>query len=158
MRQLCRIKILVVTIVALSCSMATGGEEDVLEALERIKAAIEDGASREELAPLLDNAKMHIDRLQRGDVRKDCFRAATRRSHYWYDLGVKSWGALMENQKKRDRYRRKAEYGEYDMREISQKMADNYDKLIRHAQDALPSNWAHGNAALDRARECSDLK
>jgi len=156
MRPLCRIKALVVTIVALSFSVATGGDEDVLKALERIKAAVEAGASPEELAPLLDEAKIHIDQLQRGDVRKDCFRAATRRSHYWYGLGVKSWGALIENEKQRDRYRRKAEYGEHDMKDISWKMVENYDKLIKQAQEALPSKWEYGNAALDRARQCLD--
>ncbi|MDY6836431.1 MAG: hypothetical protein SWH78_00525 [Thermodesulfobacteriota bacterium] len=154
MRQLCRMNILVVIIVALSFSVATSGDQDVLEALGRVKAAIEDGASQEELALLLGKAKIQIDRLQRGDVRKDCFRAATKRAYYWYDLGVKNCGALMENQEKRDRYRRKAEYGDHDMKEISLKMVENYDKLIRHAQEALPSKWEHGHAALVRAQQC----
>ena len=158
MRQLCRINILAVIIVALSFSVATSGDQDVLEALGKIRAAIEDGASQEELAPLLNEAKIQIDTLQRGDVRKDCFRAATKRSYYWYDLGIKSWGALMENEKQRDKYRRKAEYGEHNMKEISLKMVENYDKLISHAQEALPSKWEYGNAALDRARECLEMK
>jgi len=154
MERFFTIGILVLAIVALSFSVSISGDQDVLEALERIKAAVEDGASQKELAPLLNEAKIQIDTLQRGDVRKDCFRAATKRSYYWYDLGVKSWGALMENQKQRDKYIRNAEYGEHDMKKISLKMVENYDKLIGHAQEALPSKWEYGNAALDRARQC----
>jgi len=154
MERFFTIGILVLAIVTLSFSVAISGDQDVLEALEGIKAAVENGASQEELARLLDEAKVQIDTLHKGDVRKDCFRAATKTSHYWYDLGVKSWGALMENQKQRDKYRRKAEYGEHNMKEISLKMVENYDKLISHAQAALPSKWAYGNAALDRARQC----
>jgi ribosome-binding protein aMBF1 (putative translation factor) len=158
MKQLCRVHILVLTMVALSCSVATSGDKDVLEALERIKAGIEEGTSRERLAQLLDEARTQIDTLQRGDVRKDCFRAATNRSYYWYNLGVKSWGALIENQKQRSRYARQAEYGDHQMKEISLKMVANYDTLIKRAQEALPSKWEYGNAEIDRARQCLDLK
>jgi hypothetical protein len=154
MKQLLGITTLALTIVVLSFSVAISADQDVLKALESIKVAIEEGTPQEEMAALLDKAKMQMDKLPRGDVRKDCFRAAAKRSLYWYRLGVKSQGALMENQKQRDRYRIKAEYGEYDMKEISQKMAKNYDKLIKRAQEALPSKWAYGNAALDRARQC----
>jgi len=158
MKQLCRVSILVLTVLALFFSTATSGDIDLLKALEEIKESIEHGVSYEKLVPLLDSVQPQIDALQRGSVRKDCFRDATKRSYYWYDLGVKSWGALMDNEKQRDRYARKAEYGDDEMKEISLKMVENYEKLIKHAQEALPSKWEYGNAEIERARECLDLK
>jgi hypothetical protein len=158
MKRFFLIGILTLTMVALSFPVAMGGEKETLAALEGIKKGIEEGVPREALAHLLGEAKIQIDMLQRGSIRKDCFRVATKRSYYWYDLGIKSWGALMENQEQRDRYKRQAEHGDHEMKEISLQMVENYDKLIKHAQEALPSKWEYGNAALDRARECLDLK
>lgn len=150
--------ILVLATVSLSFSVAISGDQDVLAALERIKQGIENNASMEELAQLLDEAKEQIDTLQRGTVKKDCFLDATKGSYYWYNLGVKSWGALMDNEKQRARFARQAEYGDHEMKEISLKMVENYETLIKHAQEALPSKWEYGTAEIERARQCLEMR
>jgi hypothetical protein len=40
------------------------------------------------------------------------------------------------------------------MRQTYEKMVANYEQLIRHAYQALPSKWNNGHIALQVAREC----
>jgi hypothetical protein len=155
MKQLCRIGILVVAIVVLFSSLATSAEEDVLRALERVKASIEDEVPYKKVAELLDEAKIQVDTIRIGETT-NCFRVAVKRCYYWYHLGIKSWQTLIKNQEQRDIHakRAKSEYWDDNTKTVSLKMVENYDKLITHAQETLPSKWEYGNAALDEARDC----
>ena len=155
MKQLCRIGIIVVGIVVLFSSVATSAEEDVLQALERVKASIEDKVPYKKVAKLIDEAKIQVDTIRIGDTT-NCFRVAIKRCYYWYHLGIKSWQAMIKNQELRDMHakRAKSEYWDDQTKAISLNMVKNYDKLIASAQETLPSKWEYGNAALDEAREC----
>jgi hypothetical protein len=158
MKQLFVIVIMGVSVLVCSFSTARGVDRDVIRALEEIGEHIEQGASYEELLPMLDAVRPQIDALERGTLRKDCFRTAVKGAYYWYDLGAKSWAALMENEREKERYEIQAEYGESEMKEISLTMVENYEKLIEHARKALPSKWDYAKAALDQARQCLKLK
>jgi len=155
MRELCRISILIFGIVALFPSPATSAEEDVLQALENVKVGVEDGVSYEKVAGFLAEARNRVDPIKKGDT-SDCFRVAVKRCYYWYRLASKSWEAMIKNQEQRDIHAKqtKSEYLDDHMKTISLRMVENYDKLIKHAQEALPSKWEYGNAALNEAREC----
>jgi hypothetical protein len=153
MKQLCRVAIPVLSMMLLLPTWATSEENNVLRALEGVKAGIEKGVSCRELGGLLAEANVQISALTRGET-SDCFRLAAHRSYYWYDLGEKSWETLIQNQQQRDKYARQAEYGEHHLKAIAATMAANYDRLVRQAQDALPTKWEYGNAALQRARDC----
>jgi hypothetical protein len=153
MKQLCRVAISVLAVMLLFPTSATCEEKDVLQALEGVKVGIEEGVSYGELGGLLAEANVQISTLRRGET-SDCFRLAAHRSYYWYDLGRKSWETLIRNQQQRDKYARQAEYGEHHLKTIAMTIAGNYDKLVKHAQDALPTKWEYGSAALQRAREC----
>ncbi len=159
MRELCRISILVFAIAALFPSLSTSAEGDVLQALENVKVGIEDDVSYEKVAGFLAEARNQVDPIKKGDT-SDCFRVAVKRCYYWYRLAAKSWEALIENQEQRDIHakRAKSEYSDDHMKPINLKMVENYEKLIKHAQEALPSKWEYGNAALDEARECLEQK
>jgi hypothetical protein len=67
---------------------------------------------------------------------------------------------MIKNQGQRDIHAKqaKSEYSDDHMKTINLKMVENYDKLIKHAQEALPSKWEYGNAALDEARGCLEQK
>jgi hypothetical protein len=153
MKQPCRVAISVLAMMLLFPHWAISEEKDVLQALEGVKLGIEEGVSCRELAGLLAEADVQIRILRRGET-SDCFRLAAHRSYYWYDLGRKSWETLMRNQQQRDKYARQAQHGEHHLKTIAVTIAGNYDKLVRHAQDALPTKWEYGNAALQRARDC----
>jgi hypothetical protein len=155
MKQLYRIGVSVVGIVLLSSSLAGGAEKDVLQALERVKAAVEGEVSYEKADELVDVAGIQVNAIKKGDT-SDCFRVAVRRCHYWYRLGVKTWETIIKNEEQRDIHakRAKSEYWDDHMKVISLRIVENYDKLIRHAQEGLPSKWEYGNAALDEARAC----
>jgi hypothetical protein len=155
MRELCRISILIFGIVALFPSPATSAEEDVLQALENVKVGVEDGVSYEKVAGFLAEARNQVDPIKKGDT-SDCFRVAVKRCYYWYRLASKSWEAMIKNREQRDIHAKqtKSEYLDDHMKTISLRMVENYDKLIKHAQEALPSKWEYGNAALNEAREC----
>jgi hypothetical protein len=144
-----------VTLGLMTClaSVAMCGEEEVLSALDNVRAGIEGGVSRDRLSRLLLSAREEVGALRKG-VGNDCFRAAARQCYAWYAQGVSSWGSLIENEKQREKYARQAEYGEHHLKEACQAMATNYGKLVKHARDALPSKWMCGHAQLDRAREC----
>lgn len=159
MTKLCRINVLVFGIVALFPSLSTSAEEDVLQALENVKVGIEDGVSYEKVAGFLAEARNQVDPIKKGDT-SDCFRVAVKRCYYWYRLATKSWEALIKNQEQREIHAKqaKSEYSDVHMKTIDLKMVENYDKLIKHAQEALPSKWEYGNAALDEARECPERK
>jgi hypothetical protein len=159
MRELCRISILIFGIVALFPSPATSAEEDVLQALENVKVGVEDGVSYEKVAGFLAEARNQVDPIKKGDT-SDCFRVAVKRCYYWYRLASKSWEALIKNEEQRDLNAKqgKSEYSDDHMKTINLKMVENYNKLIKHAQEALPSKWEYGNAALDEARECLEQK
>jgi hypothetical protein len=153
-------RFLAVTVVVLGVFSSLPGsagaaEYEALEALEKVRQGIEEGVSYGRLGLLLDEAQSAVRTLQRG-VTQECFRIAAITCYHWYDLGRKSWGALIENQQKRDFYARQLESVYYDdqMKAIFPIVIDNYDKLIRHAEESLPSNWENGHAALERAREC----
>jgi hypothetical protein len=152
MKQIGGISILVLAIV-LFFSNATCGEEEVLEALETVKTHVEAGVSPETLAGLLDNAKIHIDGLE-PDERHHCFHEAVRKCYYWYNLARRSRETMIRNQEQRDKYDGEAIFGEVHMRTTYEKMVANYEQLIRHTYEALPSKWAYGNAALQMAHEC----
>ncbi len=155
MRQLLKRSILVLAIVVFFPSLAISAEEEVLQALESVKAAIEDGASYKKVAELLELSGIQVHAIKKGDT-SDCFRVAVRRCHYWYRLGVKSWETMIHNQEQRDIHakRAKSEYWDDQMKVISVRIVENYDKLIKHAQESLPSKWKYGNAALAEARAC----
>jgi hypothetical protein len=155
MRQFLRLSILVLAIVVFFPSLAISAEKDVLQALESVKAAVEDGVSYEKVAELLELSGIQVNAIKKGDT-SDCFRVAVRRCHYWYRLGVKTWETMINNQEQRDIHakRAKSEYWDDHMKVISLRIVENYDKLIKHAQEALPSKWEYGNAALDEARAC----
>lgn len=153
MRQLLRSSVLVLGLLVFLPVPAVGGEETVLKALEDLKAGVEAGIPYTRLVEVMETARGEVNRVDKG-AGNACFRAAVRRSYDWYALGVRSWASLMENEKERDKYARQAEYGEHDLKEISLKMAENYDKLVKHAQDALPSKWARGGIELEKARMC----
>jgi hypothetical protein len=159
MRELCRISILVLGIVALFPSLSTSAEEDVLQALENVKAGVEDDVSYEKVAGFLAEARDQVDPIKKGDT-SDCFRVAVKRCYHWYRLATKSWEAMIKNQEQRDIHAKqaKSEYSDDHMKTINLKMVENYDKLIKHAQEALPSKWEYGNAALDEARGCLEQK
>jgi hypothetical protein len=153
MKQIGRIGILVLATV-LSSSNATCGEEEVLQALETVKVHVEAGVSPETLAGLIDEAKTQIDSLELDDIEDDCFREAVRRCYYWYNLARRSRETMIKNQEQRDKYDREAIFGEAHMRATYEKMVANYEQLIRHTYEALPSKWANGTAALQMAHEC----
>jgi len=153
MRQLFGASLLAFGLVFRLCSLAASAEEQVLSALQNVKEGVEQGLSHEKLVELLDAAKGEVTGLQKG-IGNSCFRVAARRSYDWYVLGVRSWASLIENEKQRDKYARQAEYGEHHLKVANLTIADNYSKLVRHAQDALPSKWAYGEAQLQRAHEC----
>ena len=159
MRELCLINILVFGIVALLPSLSTSAEEDVLQVLENVRVGIEDEVSYEKVAGFLAEARNRVDPIKKGDT-SDCFRVAVKRCYYWYRLASKSWEAMIKNQEQRDIHAKqtKSEYLDDHMKTISLKMVENYDKLIKHAQEALPSKWEYGNAALDEAHECLEQK
>jgi hypothetical protein len=135
-------------------SIAAGEEEKVLESLNAIKTHVETGVSPETLAGLLDEAKVQIDILEQNDIADDCFREAVTNCYYWYDLARRSRETMVANQVQRDKYDQKAIFGDEGMRPMYEKMVANYEQLIRHAHEALPSKWNYGNAALQIAHEC----
>lgn len=155
MRRFCIISISVLVIVVLFSSLASSAEDNVLETLERLKAGIENEASYTEVAELLEEARIQVNGIKKGDTT-DCFRSAAKRSYYWYRLGTKSWETLIKNQEQRDIHakRSRSEYWDDNMKTISLKMVENYDKLIKHAEEALPSKWEYGHTALDQAHKC----
>jgi hypothetical protein len=153
MKQISGISILIFAMLLFFSSHARCGEEEVLEALETVKTHVEAGVSPETLAGLLDEARIQIDGLG-ADDKDDCFREAVRRCYYWYDLARKSRETMIENQQQRDKYDREAIFGEVYMRTTYEKMVANYEQLIRHTYEALPSKWAYGNTALQMAYEC----
>ena len=155
MKQLFSVGIFFFGVTFLFSTLAGAAEEDVLQALESVRSAVEDEVPYEKVAELLDGAKIQVNAIKKGDTT-DCFRAAVKRSYYWYRLGVKSWEMLMKNQEERDIHvkRAKSEYSDEHMKTISLKMAEGYDKLVTHAREALPSKWEYGNCALDEAQAC----
>jgi hypothetical protein len=153
MGHFCRVTVLVVALMVLFPNWVASEESETLEVLEKIKVGLGEGISRRELGELLSEAQLQINTLKR-DKENNCFRDAVNESYYWYDLGRKSWETMTGNAEQRDKYFRQAEYGEHRMKAINMTMAENYDKLIKHAQDALPTKWEYGNAALERARRC----
>ena len=153
MGRLCRLAISVLALTVLFSSRAACEEDGALQALDRIKVGLGEGISYRELGELLGEARVQMDTLKNGEG-DDCFRAAAEESYYWYDLGRKAWETIRKNTEQRDKYFRQAEYGEHQMRAIHMTMAENYDKLVKHAKDALPTKWEYGNAALERARRC----
>jgi hypothetical protein len=144
-----------VTLGLMTClaSVAMCGEEEVLNALDDVRAGIVGDVSHDRLSRLLDSARAEVETLRKG-VGNDCFRAAARQCYAWYAQGVSSWGSLLENEKQREKYARQAEYGERHLKGASLSMSRNYGKLVNHARDALPSTWMRGHAQLERAREC----
>ncbi|MBW1859255.1 MAG: hypothetical protein JRI70_04050 [Deltaproteobacteria bacterium] len=153
MGHLCRVAISVLAVMVLFPHWAASEENDALQALERVRVGLVEGISYRELGGLLDEAQVQINTLRK-DEGSDCFRAAANQSYYWYDLGRKTWETMTENTEQRDKYFRQAEYGEHRMKTINMTMAENYDKLVKHTQDALPTKWEYGNAALESARSC----
>jgi hypothetical protein len=155
MGHVCGVAISVLAVMVLSPNWAASEETGTLQALERVRVGLAEGISYRELGELLDDVQVQISTLKK-DKGNDCFRDAANESYYWYDLGRKTWETMTENTKQRDKYFRQAEYGEHRMRTINMTMAENYDKLVRHTQDALPTKWEYGNAALERARSCME--
>jgi hypothetical protein len=153
MGGLCRVAIPVLALMVLFPNGVAGEENNALQALEKVRVGLVEGISFRELGVLLDEAQIQIDALGKGKGN-GCFRVAANESYYWYDLGRKTWETMTENTKQRDKYLRQADYGEHRMRTINMTMAENYDKLVKHTQDALPTKWEYGNAALERARSC----
>lgn len=155
MREVCRVGTLAFAILAWSVSVSTAAEADVLSALGRVRQGIEEGGPHEEVAQRLEEARVQVDAIRIGDTT-DCFRAAVKRCYYWYRLGTKSWETLIKNQEERAFHAKqaKSEYCAGHLKTICLNMVENYDKLISHAQEALPSKWEYGHAALDEAREC----
>lgn len=153
MGRLCRLAVSVLALMVLFPNQAACDENGALQTLDRIKVGLAEGISYRELGELLSEARVQMDTLKKGEGN-DCFRAAAEDSYYWYDLGRKAWETMRKNTKQRDKYFRQAEYGEYQMRAIHMTMAENYDKLVKHAKDALPTKWEYGNAALERAHRC----
>ncbi len=153
MGHLCRVAISVLAVMVLFPNWAASEENDTLQALERVRVGLVEGISYRELGVLLDEAQVQINTLKKGEG-SDCFRAAANESYYWYDVGRKTWETMTGNAKQRDKYFRQAEYGEDRMKTINMTMAENYDKLVKHTQNALPTKWEYGNAALERARSC----
>jgi hypothetical protein len=155
MRKLCIISVSILVMLVLFSSVASSAEDDVLEALERLKAGIENEASYTEVAELMEEAGVQVGAIKKGDTT-DCFRIAAKRSYYWYRLGTKSWETLIKNQEQRDIHakRSRSEYWDDSTKTISLKMVENYDKLIKHAEEALPSKWEYGHAALNQAHKC----
>ncbi len=145
--------ILVLGLLVCCCSTAIGGEQEALSALEKIRTGVEEGLSLKELGQLLEGAEAQVNALKIGES-DDCVRAAAKRSYHWYRLGVKSSETLTKHQEERDTCKRQIEYGDHSLREIRTKMLENYEKLIKQGQEALPSKWAYGNAELERARQC----
>ncbi|MBW1769900.1 MAG: hypothetical protein JRF64_05065 [Deltaproteobacteria bacterium] len=154
MKQIFRISILVSVIVFLFSFAATSGEEEVLQALETVKTRVEEGISPEGLAGLLDEAKIQIDALEQDDIPDDCFGFAVRRCHYWYNSARMSRDTMIKNQERRDECDIKAIFGEEHMKATYATMVVNYEKLLRHTYEALPTKWAYGNAALEGAHKC----
>jgi hypothetical protein len=153
MGRFCRTAVLVIAVVGLFPGWATSEESSTLQALERVRVGLAEGISYRELGGLLDDVRVEVSTLRK-DNGNDCFRAAVNDSYYWYDVGRKTWGTMTKNTKQRDKYFRQAEYGEHRMRTVNMTMAENYDKPVKHTQDALPTKWEHGSAALERARRC----
>jgi len=153
MKHLCGVAVSVLAVIVLFPNWAASEESGALQALERVRVGLAEGISCRELGGLLDEAQVQINTLGKGEG-SDCFRAAVNDSYYWYDLGRKAWETMTENTKQRDKYFRRAEYGEHRMRTINMTLAENYDKLVKHAQNALPTKWEYGNGALKRARSC----
>ena len=153
MRQLFRSGVLTLGLLVFFPAWVISGEEAILKALEDVRAGVDAGVPYHKLVEVMETARVEVDTLEKG-VGNACFRAAVRRCYDWYALGLRSWASLRDNEKERDKYARQAEYGEHHFKDISLKMAENYDKLVRHAQDALPSKWAHGNAELEKAHAC----
>lgn len=153
MKHLCSVVISVLAVMVLFPNWAASEESDALKALERVRTGLAEGISCRELGERLDEARVQIRPLRKSGG-SDCFRAAANESYYWYDLGRKTWETMTENAERRDKYLRQAEYGEHRMRTINITMAENYDRLVKHTQDALPTKWEYGNAALERARSC----
>jgi hypothetical protein len=153
MGHLCRVAVSVLALMVLHPTWATCEENLALQALDRIKVGLGQGISYRELDELLNEARVQVGMLTE-HKGNDCFRAAAKESYYWYDLGRKAWETMRKNTQQRDKYFRQAKYGEHQMSAIHMTMAENYDKLVKHARDALPTKWEHGNAALERARRC----
>ena len=152
-RKLCGISILVVVMVVFFSPVARGGEKEALAALEKVKTAVKEEASYEELATLLAEAKVEVDALKRGEI-DNCFLDAVKSCYYWYHLGVNSLETLMKNQEQREKFAQQAEYGGPVLKITGAKMTESYDILVKRAQEALPSKWERGNAQLDKAGEC----
>ena len=153
MGHLCRVAISVLAVMVLFPNLAASEDNDALQALERVRVGLVDGVSCRELGELLGEAQVQINKIGKGKG-SECFRDAANQSYYWYDLGRKTWETMTENTKQRDKYFRQAEYGEHRMRTINMTMAENYDKLVKHTQDGLPTKWEYGNTALESARSC----
>jgi hypothetical protein len=153
MKPVYRNSILALAIAVFFSSVAMGGEE-VLQKLNAIKTHVETGVSPETLAGLLGEAKVQIDILEQDDVVDDCFREAVTNCYYWYDLARRSRETMIANQLQRDKYDQEAIFGDEEMRPTYEKMVANYELLIRHAYEALPSKWNYGNTALQIAHEC----
>jgi hypothetical protein len=156
MKHVCGIAILAFATTLFFSSTATCEEEKVLQALDAIKIHVETGVSPETLAELLDEAKVQIDILEQDDMADDCFRESVTNCYYWYNLARRSRETMIENQIQRDKYDQKAIFGDEKMRPTYEEMVANYELLIRHAYEALPSKWDYGNAALQIAHECAE--
>lgn len=135
-------------------SNAECGEEEVLQALDAVKTNVESGVSPDTLGRLLDEAKVQIDILEQEDLADDCFRQAVANCYYWYTLARRNRETVIANQVQRDKYDQKAMFGDVRMRPTYEKIVANYEELIKHAYEALPSKWDYGNAGLQVAREC----
>ncbi len=154
MKQVYRITTLVLAMVVLLSSNAKCGEEEVLQALDAVKTHVESGVSPDTLARLLDEAKVQIDILEQENLADDCFREAVANCYYWYTLARRNRETMIANQVQRDKYDQEAIFGDVSMRPTYEKIVANYEELIRHAYEALPSKWSYGNAGLQIAREC----
>jgi hypothetical protein len=157
MKKVGTLILMVLGIVVFFSPMALCGEVEILQALEDVKAGIEEGLSQEELTQLLHAAWLKVDAMNKA-VGNTCFRASVRRCYDWYAQWVSSRGSLIENVEQRDKYWRQAEYGEARLKDASLTIAENYDKLIRHAQGGLPSKRAQGDASLLKAQACLETE
>jgi hypothetical protein len=153
-KQVYRLTTLILAMVVFLSSNAECGEEEVLQALDAVKTNVESGVSPDTLGRLLDEAKVQIDILEQEDLADDCFRQAVANCYYWYTLARRNRETVIANQVQRDKYDQKAMFGDVRMRPTYEKIVANYEELIKHAYEALPSKWDYGNAGLQVAREC----
>lgn len=131
----------------LSFSFAFAGEEDVLMALERIRAGIDNGISYGQYCQLLLDARSQIDLLNKHEnssVSFQLFRRTVELSYGGYDVGKMIWSSTIGLQIEKERL------ADEEQDSSARKQLDQEIEI--REQDIQKVWWAAGRA-LDLAYE-----